>query len=162
MKNQWQIWAIIGVVVVIISAIFGFQAGRSSLFAKKEASVPKIEYEFVSSDSPANKPSAVKVAVQTAAIPAAIIPPAAAPATVTAEKKYAIQIASFADQAKADLAQKKAGQTGLTTYIAAIDLGEKGTWHRVYVGPFATKDEASAELAKVKTSYQKSFVVAVK
>ena len=159
MKNQWQVWAIIGVVIIVIAGIFGFQAGRSSLFAQRQAHIPKIEYEFVSNETvTSSKPATI--------LPAAATLQAGAPATaaITADpdKKYAIQIASFADQAKADLAQKKAGETGLSTYIAAIDLGEKGTWHRVYVGPFATKDEAVAVLPKVKASYQGGFVVAVK
>jgi cell division protein FtsN len=46
---------------------------------------------------------------------------------------------------------------GYAPDVQQADLGRKGTWFRLRVGPFASLSEASAACAKVKTQGGKCF-----
>jgi len=59
---------------------------------------------------------------------------------------YRIQAGSFRSGADALPLQKRLDGAGFQSFIDAVDLGEKGKWQRVYVGPFASK--GAAEKAK--------------
>ncbi|MGQ0741447.1 MAG: SPOR domain-containing protein [Alphaproteobacteria bacterium] len=106
----------------------------------------------------------------------AAVPPAAEPAPITMQPAPApepqpaptvaapvvtgtgvlLQIGSFPDEASASAAwttfQRKHAITlsGFGPDIKAFDLGEKGTWYRLRVGPFADKATANATCAKLK------------
>ena len=62
--------------------------------------------------------------------------------------KYLIHVSSFRrkDHAQSD-ADYLAGR-GYSTIVAGVDLGEKGLWYRVYVGPFASR--ADAQTMKIR------------
>lgn len=65
---------------------------------------------------------------------------------------YIIQVASVQ---KADGAQDLSGrlsQSGYPAYVEKTDLGSKGVWYRVYVGPFASKTAADGAASTLKTS----------
>ena len=72
---------------------------------------------------------------------------------------YRIQVASFRDLAKANVKMEEIKKKGYRSYIIARDLGEKGTWYRVYVGTFSNKNEAAEHLTKVKADYPDSFLI---
>jgi len=59
---------------------------------------------------------------------------------------YRIQAGSFRSLTDAKPLQKRLDGAGFQTFIDAVDLGEKGKWQRVYVGPFAS--QGAAEKAK--------------
>jgi cell division septation protein DedD len=59
---------------------------------------------------------------------------------------YRIQAGSFRSLADARPLQKRLDGAGFQSFIDAVDLGEKGKWQRVYVGPFAS--QGAAEKAK--------------
>ncbi|MDY0190107.1 MAG: SPOR domain-containing protein [Desulfuromonas sp.] len=65
---------------------------------------------------------------------------------------YVVQVGSFKNQADAQKVQKKL-QTKFAVQIKRADLGQKGVWYRVLVGPVAS----SAEANKVKTDLQRDF-----
>lgn len=60
----------------------------------------------------------------------------------SATRHYAVQVLSSQDKTKSlaivDLLNKK----GLTAYLEEIDLGAKGLFYRIMVGPFETEKEA--------------------
>lgn len=75
------------------------------------------------------------------------------------EKPFAIQVYSFQDRSKAEPAIEALEKKGYPAYIVSQDLGEKGLWHRVWVGRFETKDEAAEILDKIKGEYKDSFII---
>ncbi len=59
------------------------------------------------------------------------------PAPTTAGKRWMIQVASFSRVEDADRLRAELIINGLTeAHLNTVDLGDKGTYHRVMVGPF--------------------------
>jgi cell division septation protein DedD len=58
--------------------------------------------------------------------------------------KYLVHVSSFHGRAKAQEDADYLTGRGYEAVIAQVDLGDKGIWYRVYVGPFATPREAGA------------------
>ena len=79
-------------------------------------------------------------------------PPKAEPSSAVAGGSYIIQVASVQ---KADGAQDLSGRlskSGYAAYVEKTDLGSKGVWYRVYVGPFASRNVADGAASTLKTS----------
>jgi len=64
------------------------------------------------------------------------------PVTNTGEGQYAVQLASFPDIRIAKEMEESLKSKTYPAYIETVDLPGKGTWYRVKVGGFTTKDEA--------------------
>ncbi|MGD9124616.1 MAG: SPOR domain-containing protein [Desulfarculaceae bacterium] len=64
---------------------------------------------------------------------------------------YSICAASFADQKAARAHAAKLGKKGIKAWVAAVDLKKKGRWYRVYVGRYASFDQARQQLAQMRT-----------
>lgn len=81
-----------------------------------------------------------------AAAPAAAPTTAAAPVVTTAKPAvsgaYVVQVASFPQQGDAQALKDRLARKGYAVYTQDADLGAKGTWYRVYIGPF--DDSATA------------------
>jgi len=60
--------------------------------------------------------------------------------------EFRIQAGSFRSLADAKPLKQRLHAAGFTSFIEAADLGEKGVWQRVYVGPFESR--GAAEKAK--------------
>ena len=91
-----------------------------------------------------------------AELPAAAPP---APASTSAASAYSVQVAAYADaKAASDLASAlKSG--GFATYTEAVPTAQ-GDVQRVRVGPFATRGDADAAVAKLKLAgYDRALVV---
>lgn len=78
-------------------------------------------------------------------------PPDAPPETVpkhlelTSEFKagsYRVQLGSFRDSHDAQRVQQQLIHAGFPALIQLVDLGEKGSWYRVYAGPYDNRDGA--------------------
>jgi len=92
--------------------------------------------------------------------PAAVAKPVAkapaAPVTAAATGNYVLQVGAYKSEAEALAAWKTyqnrhAGLlSGAGPNIQKADLGEKGTWFRLRVGAFASKDAATALCDKLK------------
>ena len=95
----------------------------------------------------ANAPSAAK--------PAPTAPTSVAQAP-SASGAYVLQIGAYKSQAEADAAWKvyqgkhAALLAGYSPNVAEADLGEKGTWYRLRIAGFASKDVASALCDRLK------------
>ncbi len=92
------------------------------------------------------KPSPAPAAVsKPAPAKAPVAAPTAAPAAAakpTAGSAYVVQVASFPQQSDAQALKERLAQKGYNAYTQDADLGAKGVWHRVYIGPF--DDSATA------------------
>jgi len=73
------------------------------------------------------------------------------PAAVAEEARFVVQVGAFADAESARETRKQVEKLGLKTYTQVAQT-TSGSRIRVRVGPFATRDEAEAALAKVKTA----------
>jgi len=74
------------------------------------------------------------------------------------QKPFTIQVASFQDKARAEKVVEEFKSKGYIPTISAKDLGEKGIWHRVFVGDFDSEDEAGELLKTLKEDYKDSFI----
>nr|WP_320115442.1 SPOR domain-containing protein [uncultured Desulfuromonas sp.] len=63
------------------------------------------------------------------------------PSAVTSVTGYVVQVASFKHRQDAETMSAKLGKD-FPVVVRQADLGEKGLWYRVLVGPVATKPEA--------------------
>ena len=72
-------------------------------------------------------------------------------ATSTATLRYAEEVAG------------ELGAEGYPAKMRAVDLGSLGKWHRVYVGPYASREEAQliAQSLRNIPGYEMSFVKAL-
>lgn len=87
------------------------------------------------------------------------VEPAFAPVvTPSLAPKFTIQAASFQDKAKADSAAGSLKKKGYLPTVEMADLGAKGIWYRVYVGGFATKEEAQGFLEAIKKDNPSAFI----
>jgi cell division septation protein DedD len=69
----------------------------------------------------------------------------------TADQGYLLQVGSFRQRADARRFADRFRPLGMTPAIRAAAIAERGTWYRVYVGPFATKAEAEGARSKVNS-----------
>ena len=125
--------------------------------AAKDA--PAVQQPMPSEPAPAMAPVPASPAPVAEAAPAPVAAPASAKLTAQAGGGYGVQVGAF--QAAADAAKlvAKLQQKGYPAVVAEADLGAKGHWYRVRVGPF---DKAGAESAAARLLQQdkiKGFVV---
>jgi cell division septation protein DedD len=61
---------------------------------------------------------------------------------------YSILLSSCQKQENARIVVNKYKNSGLNPYIEKVDLGKKGSWFRIYVGRYETREKAIAEKNK--------------
>ena len=78
--------------------------------------------------------------------------PAAEPVPAVADGRYVVQVGSFRVEDDARALREKLLKKDFAAYIQQADLGDKGTWYRVRVGPFADVETArdAADLLKAQ------------
>ncbi|MDO8580852.1 MAG: SPOR domain-containing protein [Candidatus Omnitrophota bacterium] len=175
MKNSWLIGVLVVGVVVAVLVVFNYQGRNQSvplneIFPEEEVRPVDINYEFVdNAQQPVEAlppmPSAGRTtSAKTAASPTSVTKSESAPkATASSSSKtFAIQVASFQDKAKAEQSLQGVKAKGYDAYLITRDLGEKGTWYRVYVGKYDTKAQAQENLAQVQKDYHGSFIIGPK
>jgi SPOR domain len=113
---------------------------------------------------PAPKVAEVKIAevatapkAATPSTPVATEAPApAAPATATSTggSRITAQLGSFQTKAAADAALARYRASGLSGPVAivSVNLGEKGTWHRIRATGFETREEVTVFCGKAKSA----------
>jgi cell division septation protein DedD len=63
--------------------------------------------------------------------------------------QYIIHVSSFKGMDKAREESRDLIGWGYPVFIYRVDLGSKGTWYRVYVGPYATRERATEHKIKL-------------
>ncbi len=99
--------------------------------------------------------------VATPAAPEAI-PPIEPPAPLPTASKggaYVVQAASFKTQDDARSLRERLEKKGYVAFLQEADLGEKGVWHRVLVGPFTDHAQAGEVVARLKAEEKLSGLV---
>lgn len=90
-------------------------------------------------------------------------PPAPAPRTTrpaaAAGGSYVVQVASFSSPDDAGVLQARLAKKGLEAYVQQANLGSKGTWYRVFVGPLASATAAQQVAARIKAEEKVSPLV---
>jgi cell division septation protein DedD len=76
------------------------------------------------------------------------------------EPKFVVQIISTPNREDASSARNKVMDAGFPAGVFEADLGKKGKWYRIYVGPYDTESEAQAVLGSVQgiPGFASSFV----
>jgi DedD protein len=64
---------------------------------------------------------------------------------------YVIQVASSKDKQRAEALRDRLAAKGYAAFVEQADLGEKGIWHRVFAGPYSTKDDAEKIITALKS-----------
>lgn len=135
---------------------------QASAPPQTEASPPKNEAASVKPPPEIRTTTAVPPQTEASAPPAPLVKPvvkpapsAAAPVAPASTGGYVLQIGAYKSQAEADAAwrsfQSKHAATlsGYAQSVKQVDLGGKGTWYRLRVGSFASKDAAAALCGKL-------------
>jgi cell division septation protein DedD len=110
---------------------------------------------------PPREKAAVKVTASAPASPAAVtanLPKAEAQA-VSAGGGYAVQVASFRQADDALALQKRLAGKNYAAFTEEADLKEKGIWHRVCVGPFASAEAAAGIVEKLQAEEKLAALV---
>ena len=176
MKNSWLVWLFIVGVVITVLVAFNYQGGKSTIplseiFPEEKTLPTDVEYEFVDATTEQQQPAATTPVQQAASQPTAQTAQAveqqqaattAANAVDPKQVPFTIQVASFKTKEAAQTSLGKILEKGYDGFVISKDLGEKGIWHRVYVGIFQTKPQAEETLTKVKQDYPSSFIITPK
>lgn len=72
---------------------------------------------------------------------------------------YLVQAAAFRRSEDARALQAKLAKKGYAVFTEEAQLGEKGIWFRVYVGPYASAGAADAAVARLKADERLSALV---
>jgi len=108
--------------------------------------------------------TAATAAATTAAVatakPAPAPTAASAPRPIPVAGRFVVQVGAFADDAAVRQTRQKVEKLGLKTYTQEVST-EAGKRVRVRVGPFATRDEATQVLNKLKGSGLPGAVLAL-
>jgi cell division septation protein DedD len=153
------IWLIL--VVVVVAVVFVVLS-----FTKEKRSGPAgdvlADKSAISTDQPQDssiKPSHTRADQTRLAgvkpVEAVVIPPQ----QVSPVETLAIQVYSFKDQSRADSALQKLKDKGFKAYILVSDLGARGIWYRVRVGPFTNEEEAMKTLGSITQEFKSGIIV---
>ena len=82
-----------------------------------------------------------------------------APTNVVADGSWTVQLAAYQDRADADRFAAGLRDKGYAPYIVEVAIPSKGTWFRVRMGRFATKDAASRYMDDFKRETSISAMV---
>ncbi len=81
------------------------------------------------------------------------------PKVMYSKEAFAVQVFSFKDKARADIALKQLKDKGYPAYVMMSDLGPRGVFYRVRVGSFATDEEAKQNLESVSRDFKSGIIV---
>jgi len=124
--------------------------------ARPETPVPAATVEPVKSTAGITGTEAPPPAKPIVASPPVVRP---SPAVSTGAGDYLVQAASFRRSDDAKALQARLAQKGYSAFAEEANLGDKGVWYRVYVGPFASTAAADAAVARLKAEEKLSGMV---
>ncbi len=129
--------------------------------AHSEAAAPAPKAEALHA---APKAEAAHAAPKADSVPSA--PKGSAPTQPTASEaampsgKFTLQVGSHPSLAESVEQMERLKAQGLEAFRKSVDLKEKGLWHRVYLGGYASKEDAEKAGAKFRDQHLvESFVV---
>ena len=100
-----------------------------------------------------------KTVVKPAKLPSKPLPkPVTAPAAAT-DGAFVVQVASFRTNEDAGKLAIRLKDYKLSSFVESADLGEKGVWHRVLVGPYANREDADQTAGLLREKERVSALV---
>jgi cell division septation protein DedD len=90
--------------------------------------------------------------------PAPTVKEASRPET-SPEGAFVVQAASFRGPDDAVRLKERLSGKAYAAYTEQTDLKEKGVWHRVYIGPFATAEAAARVVEKLQAEEKLAALV---
>jgi cell division septation protein DedD len=97
--------------------------------------------------------------VKVSSLPPQPLPKVAKAPPASADGVFVVQVASFRTSEDAKKLAARLLSYKLTTFVEKADLGEKGVWHRVLSGPFATRENADAAARLLRDKERLSALV---
>lgn len=94
------------------------------------------------------------VALPSVSLPEKVIAPAA-----SAGDAFVVQVASFRTSEDAGKLANRLQSYKLTAFVESADLGEKGVWYRVLVGPYASRERADVAATLLREKERLSAIV---
>lgn len=178
LKNSLLIWVFVGAVLITVLLAFNKQGSQkiplSEIFPEQEVFPVDVEYEFVGSEvvdqiEPKEvvdmEKKQVAVTVEEKKVvktPVAEVVVKALELQTPVGNYYAVQVSSFKNSSRAKRDVDNLIKKGYEAYSIPKNLGSKGTWHRVYIGKFITKNSAVVFLKEVKKEFKDSFIRKIK
>ena len=147
--NQvWVIWVLI--VIAIIFVVSAFKKEKP-----QEAIVPVAQN--VALEKVKAPESAVPSGASTMKARESVV---MAPKQIVSKESLAIQVYSFKEKARADAAILKLKEKGhANCYIMISDLGARGVFYRVRVGPFSNEADAQKVLEEINMELKSGIIV---
>jgi cell division septation protein DedD len=108
---------------------------------------------------PAAPPKVEKPTAAPVAPPGPAAPPPAAPSQAAPGKPLTVQIAAVKSEEEARRLLEKLRQSGYGAYIEPIAIPEKGTWYRLRMGEFPSKDFARSTVDRLQKDGFKPDIV---
>jgi cell division septation protein DedD len=134
-------------------------ANKPALTASKPATVARAAAVPVTTTTPSEaKPEPEKIATRTT--PAAAHSAPKVPDTTSASGAFTLQLGASPNRDDAERQASRLREKGYAPYIVAAEVPGKGTWYRVRMGSFPTKDAATRYLQDFKRETQAEAFVA--
>jgi cell division septation protein DedD len=124
----------------------------------RPAAVPPPATAEAKKAEPARPAAAESVATRSA--PAAAHPAPKVPEATSATGAFTLQLGASANRDDAERQASRLREKGYAPYIVAAEVPGKGTWYRVRMGSFPTKDAATRYLQDFKRETQAEAFVA--
>jgi cell division protein FtsN len=128
--------------------------------SKKEQPIKERRFDFytVLPNTNFDEPSVETVAQASIANPTNVQPQAVNKPAVPSDS-FIIQIGSFKSLHQAEELKALLALSGSEARIQTFRMGGKDTWHRVYIGPFVTKQQAELKLKQLNPAQVRNSLV---
>ena len=159
------------VLSIILMQTFVIPSGQGGIKAESStrpasSSAPVVEHkEIKEAPTPAPAAQISPTPAPSPVVAAEEKPQIAAPPTAgqPAEKQrglYTLQVGSHQDMAEANEQAEKFRAAGFEPHVVSAEIPKRGTWYRVQVGDFSTRDEANSFGAMLRSKgLVESFIV---
>jgi DedD protein len=101
-------------------------------------------------------PKAIAEQTALAAAPKKVPPP---PVTAGAAGSYLVQAASFAKEEEAQALQARLSKKNYPVFVQSAQLGERGTWYRVMIGPLENTSAAEGIATRLQGEEKLSAMI---
>lgn len=86
-------------------------------------------------------------------------PPEPEPPRRTEDGRFLLQVSAFREPEAAEKLKARLAMQGLRARVVRADLGDKGVWHRVRLGPYAAEEEAEEVHDRLKAKGMEAMIL---
>ncbi|MEF8793317.1 SPOR domain-containing protein [Thiohalorhabdus sp.] len=129
-----------------------------TLLPEMEVEVPEVDPE--SADAPETGPARDEEPPSEGEPPSVGPSPSETePPRPAASGRYLLQVSALREAEAADKLKAQLAMQGLQARVVRADLGDKGVWHRVRLGPYAGRDEAERVQARLEDEDMEAMIL---